>query len=146
MSGGLQFNFNYTWAKAIDDVEARNELGGNAGDNAFANQYDRRADKGLIGQSGEASGDRRPGLGFSGWARPDAEDPESPPECDRRRLVDGSDSGSPLGHALWSDRIERRGCLSDGDHGSLECDGGVSAESGLARERSDAALLHHVHL
>ncbi len=49
MSGGLQFNVNYTWAKAIDDVEARNELGGNAGDNAFANQYDRRADKGLSG-------------------------------------------------------------------------------------------------
>ncbi|MBI3681805.1 MAG: TonB-dependent receptor [Acidobacteria bacterium] len=49
MSGGLQFNVNYTWAKAIDDVEARNELGGNAGDNAYANQYDRRADKGLSG-------------------------------------------------------------------------------------------------
>jgi len=49
MSGGLQFNLNYTWAKALDDIESRNELGGNAGDNAFANQYDRRADKGLSG-------------------------------------------------------------------------------------------------
>lgn len=48
-SRGLQFNANYTWAKAIDDVESRDELGGNAGDNAFANQYDRRADRGLSG-------------------------------------------------------------------------------------------------
>lgn len=48
-SGGLQFNANYTWSKAIDDVESRDELGGNAGDNAFANQYDRRADRGLSG-------------------------------------------------------------------------------------------------
>lgn len=51
MSAGLQFNANYTWAKAIDDVEARNELGGNAGDNAFSNQYDRRADRGLSGNN-----------------------------------------------------------------------------------------------
>jgi hypothetical protein len=49
MSGGLQFNVNYTWAKAIDDIESRNELGGNAGDNAFANQYDRGNDRGLSG-------------------------------------------------------------------------------------------------
>jgi hypothetical protein len=49
MSRGLQFNANYTWSKAIDDVESRDELGGNAGDNAFANQYDRRADRGLSG-------------------------------------------------------------------------------------------------
>jgi hypothetical protein len=48
-SRGLQFNANYTWSKAIDDVESRDELGGNAGDNAFANQYDRRADRGLSG-------------------------------------------------------------------------------------------------
>lgn len=48
-SSGIQFNANYTWSKAIDDVEARNELGGNAGDLAFANQYDRRADRGLSG-------------------------------------------------------------------------------------------------
>jgi hypothetical protein len=48
-SGGLQFNANYTWSKAIDDVESRDEIGGNAGDNAFANQYDRRADRGLSG-------------------------------------------------------------------------------------------------
>jgi len=46
---GLHFNANYTWAKLIDDVESRDELGGNAGDNAFANQYDRRADRGLSG-------------------------------------------------------------------------------------------------
>ena len=48
-SRGVQFNANYTWSKAIDDVESRNELGGNAGDLAFANQYDRRADRGLSG-------------------------------------------------------------------------------------------------
>ncbi len=48
-SRGLQFNANYTWSKAIDDVESRDEIGGNAGDNAFANQYDRRADRGLSG-------------------------------------------------------------------------------------------------
>lgn len=48
-SRGLQFNANYTWSKSIDDVESRDELGGNAGDNAFANQYDRRADRGLSG-------------------------------------------------------------------------------------------------
>ena len=48
-SRGLQFNANYTWAKAIDDVESRDELGGNAGDNAFSNQYNRRADRGLSG-------------------------------------------------------------------------------------------------
>ena len=34
-SHGLQFGANYTWSKAIDDVRSRNELGGNAGDNAF---------------------------------------------------------------------------------------------------------------
>ncbi|MDX2179354.1 MAG: TonB-dependent receptor [Bryobacteraceae bacterium] len=49
MTNGLQFGFNYTWSKAIDDIESRNELGGNAGDNAFANLYDRRSDKGLSG-------------------------------------------------------------------------------------------------
>lgn len=48
-SSGVQFNANYTWSKSIDDVESRDELGGNAGDNAFANQYDRRADRGLSG-------------------------------------------------------------------------------------------------
>jgi hypothetical protein len=49
MSGGLQFSTNYTWSKAIDDIESRNEIGGNAGADAFSNQYDRRADKGLSG-------------------------------------------------------------------------------------------------
>lgn len=48
-SAGLQFIANYTWSKLIDDVESRNELGGNAGDNAFSNQYNRRADRGLSG-------------------------------------------------------------------------------------------------
>jgi hypothetical protein len=48
-SRGIQFGFNYTWSKAIDDVRSRNELGGNAGDNAFGNQYDRAADRGLSG-------------------------------------------------------------------------------------------------
>lgn len=51
LSHGLQFGFNYTWSKAIDDVRSRNELGGNAGDNAFGNQYDRRADRGLSGNN-----------------------------------------------------------------------------------------------
>lgn len=50
-SRGLQFGINYTWSKAIDDVRSRNELGGNAGDNAFGNQYDRRADRGLSGNN-----------------------------------------------------------------------------------------------
>jgi hypothetical protein len=49
LSAGLQFSTNYTWSKLLDDIESRNELGGNAGDNAFANQYDRRADRGLAG-------------------------------------------------------------------------------------------------
>ncbi|HYZ85231.1 MAG TPA: TonB-dependent receptor [Bryobacteraceae bacterium] len=48
-SSGLQFTANYTWSKAIDDVESRDEIGGNGGDNAFANQYDRSADRGLSG-------------------------------------------------------------------------------------------------
>lgn len=50
-SHGLQFGLNYTWSKAIDDVRARTELGGNAGDNAFGNQYDRAADRGLSGNN-----------------------------------------------------------------------------------------------
>jgi hypothetical protein len=50
-SHGLQFGINYTWSKAIDDVRARNEIGGNAGDNAFGNQYDRAADRGLSGNN-----------------------------------------------------------------------------------------------
>ena len=40
-SNGLQFNANYTFAKAMDDVEGRNELGGEDGNVPFANQYDR---------------------------------------------------------------------------------------------------------
>lgn len=48
-SRGLQFGINYTWSKAIDDVRSRNEISGNAGDNAFGNQYDRAADRGLSG-------------------------------------------------------------------------------------------------
>lgn len=50
-SHGIQFGFNYTWSKAIDDVRSRNEIGGNAGDNAFGNQYDRAADRGLSGNN-----------------------------------------------------------------------------------------------
>jgi hypothetical protein len=45
-SRGFQFGINYTWSKLIDDVNLRNELGA-AG--ALANQYDRRADRGLSG-------------------------------------------------------------------------------------------------
>ncbi len=40
-SSGLQFQTNYTWSKAMDNVEGRNELGGEAGNVPFANQYDR---------------------------------------------------------------------------------------------------------
>lgn len=48
-SNGLHFSTNYTWSKLIDDVEARGEIGGNIGNGAFANYYDRRGDKGLSG-------------------------------------------------------------------------------------------------
>ncbi len=41
-SNGLQFQTNYTWSKAMDNVEGRNELGGEDGNVPFANQYDRR--------------------------------------------------------------------------------------------------------
>jgi len=41
-SNGIQFQTNYTWSKAMDNVEGRNELGGEAGNVPFANQYDRR--------------------------------------------------------------------------------------------------------
>jgi hypothetical protein len=47
-SRGLHFQANYTWSRFIDDVESRNELGGNPG-SAFANFYDRRGDRGLSG-------------------------------------------------------------------------------------------------
>ncbi|MBI1358122.1 MAG: hypothetical protein GC160_27630 [Acidobacteria bacterium] len=40
-SDGLQFNMNYTFARTLDDVEGRNELAGEDGNAAFANQYDR---------------------------------------------------------------------------------------------------------
>ncbi len=40
-SNGLQFNANYTFSKLMDNVRARNEIGGEAGA-SFANQYDRR--------------------------------------------------------------------------------------------------------
>lgn len=49
-SHGIQFGVNYTWSKSIDDVRSRNELGGNA-DNAFGNQYNRAADRGLSGNN-----------------------------------------------------------------------------------------------
>ena len=38
---GLQFSTNYTFARAIDNVEGRNELGGEGGNVPFSNQYDR---------------------------------------------------------------------------------------------------------
>ena len=41
-SNGLQFQTNYTWAKAMDNVEGRNELGGEDGRVPFADQYNRR--------------------------------------------------------------------------------------------------------
>jgi len=47
-SAGVQFQANYTWSRFIDDVESRNEVGGNPG-SAFANVYYRRADRGLSG-------------------------------------------------------------------------------------------------
>ena len=40
-SSGLQFGMNYTFAKAMDNVEGRNELAGEDGNNPFSNQYDR---------------------------------------------------------------------------------------------------------
>jgi len=49
-SAGLHFQTNYTWAKGIDDAESREEIGGGPG-NAYANVYDRRADRGLSGNS-----------------------------------------------------------------------------------------------
>jgi hypothetical protein len=49
-SRGLHFESNYTWSRGIDDAEARGELGGNPG-SAFANVYNRRADRGLSGNS-----------------------------------------------------------------------------------------------
>ncbi|MBI3207374.1 MAG: TonB-dependent receptor [Candidatus Solibacter usitatus] len=47
---GLQFQTNYTWGRGIDDMESRGELGGNPG-SALANVYNRRADRGLSGNS-----------------------------------------------------------------------------------------------
>ena len=41
-SNGIQFQTNYTWAKAMDNVEGRNELGGEDGRIPFADQYNRR--------------------------------------------------------------------------------------------------------
>ncbi len=49
-SKGLHFETNYTFAKGIDDVESRGELGGGPG-NAGANAYNRRADRALGGNS-----------------------------------------------------------------------------------------------
>ena len=48
-SNGLQFQANYTFSKFVDDLTSRNELAGYPGRNAFANYYDRRADRGLSG-------------------------------------------------------------------------------------------------
>ena len=48
-SSGLHFRANYTWSKLIDDIEARSELGGNFGNIAFSNFFDRAGDRGLGG-------------------------------------------------------------------------------------------------
>ena len=40
-SNGFQVSSNYTFARALDDVEGRNELGGEDGNAPFSNQYDR---------------------------------------------------------------------------------------------------------
>ena len=47
-SGGLNFLMNYTWSKFLDDVEARNELGGEAG-NGYTHIELRRLDKSYSG-------------------------------------------------------------------------------------------------
>ena len=41
-SNGIQFQTNYTWSKAMDNVEGRNELGGEDGRLPFSDQYNRR--------------------------------------------------------------------------------------------------------
>jgi hypothetical protein len=48
LSRGIQFGMNYTWAKMIDDVNSRNEIGNSP---AIADFYNRRADRGLSGNS-----------------------------------------------------------------------------------------------
>ena len=48
-SSGLQFNMNYTFSRALDDVDSRNELGGQGARVPFANQYDRRIAWALTG-------------------------------------------------------------------------------------------------
>lgn len=48
-SSGLHFQVNYTFAKAIDDVASRNQLGAAAGGDDYQNIYNRRADRGLSG-------------------------------------------------------------------------------------------------
>ena len=49
-SAGLHFQANYTWSRLLDDVESRNELGGNPG-SAYADFYNRRGDRGLSGNN-----------------------------------------------------------------------------------------------
>ncbi len=48
-SKGLQFNMNYTFSRALDDVDSRNELGGQGNRVPFTNQYDRRIAWSLTG-------------------------------------------------------------------------------------------------
>jgi hypothetical protein len=48
-SRGLQFQANYTFSKFIDDLTSRNELAAYPGTDAFADYYNRRADRGLSG-------------------------------------------------------------------------------------------------
>jgi len=61
-SRGLQFGMNYTFAKLIDDVNSRNELGSSP---AIANFYDRRADRGE-----SANSIRHRWIGNSVWELP----------------------------------------------------------------------------
>jgi hypothetical protein len=46
---GLLFNMNYTFARALDNVEGRNELGGEDGNAPFSDQYNRKLAWGLGG-------------------------------------------------------------------------------------------------
>jgi len=46
---GLTFQANYTWSRSIDDLASRQERGYGGGRSAFANYYDRGADRGLSG-------------------------------------------------------------------------------------------------
>ncbi len=48
-TGGLQYGLNYTWSKFIDNQEARNELAGYPGTDAFTDYYNPQDRRGLSG-------------------------------------------------------------------------------------------------